>query len=113
MPGIYQPGDYDLAGFVVGVVERDQIIDGSSIAVGHRLIGLASSGLHANGYSWSARSSWSATACDLEDEIPELGGPLERNSSNPPASTWRQCSTCCGIFPLERHLSRYRRRLDR
>ena len=51
MPGIYQAGDYDLAGFVVGVVERDQIIDGSEIAVGHRLIGIASSGLHANGYS--------------------------------------------------------------
>ena len=51
MPGIYQPGDYDLAGFVVGVVERDPIIDGSDIAVGHHIIGLASSGLHANGYS--------------------------------------------------------------
>jgi phosphoribosylformylglycinamidine cyclo-ligase len=81
MPGIYQPGDYDLAGFVVGVVERDQIIDGSTIAVGHRLIGLASSGLHANGFS-------------LVRQV-----LLERNFSNPPVSTWRRCSTCCGIFP--------------
>jgi phosphoribosylformylglycinamidine cyclo-ligase len=51
MPGFYDKGDYDLAGFCVGVVERDQIIDGSTIAAGHRLIGLPSSGPHSNGYS--------------------------------------------------------------
>ena len=51
MPGFYGKGDYDLAGFCVGVVERDQIIDGRSIAPGHRLIGLKSSGPHSNGYS--------------------------------------------------------------
>ena len=51
MPGFYGKGDYDLAGFCVGVVERDQIIDGRSIAAGHRLIGLKSSGPHSNGYS--------------------------------------------------------------
>jgi phosphoribosylformylglycinamidine cyclo-ligase len=51
MPGFYGKGDYDLAGFCVGVVERDQIIDGSTIAAGHRLIGLPSSGPHSNGYS--------------------------------------------------------------
>jgi phosphoribosylformylglycinamidine cyclo-ligase len=51
MPGFYGKGDYDLAGFCVGVVERDQIIDGHNIAPGHRLIGLTSSGPHSNGYS--------------------------------------------------------------
>ena len=51
MPGFYGKGDYDLAGFCVGVVERDQIIDGTTIAEGHTLIGLASSGPHSNGYS--------------------------------------------------------------
>ncbi len=51
MPGFYGKGDYDLAGFCVGVVERDQIIDGRNIAPGHRLIGLTSSGPHSNGYS--------------------------------------------------------------
>ncbi len=76
MPGIYQPGDYDLAGFVVGVVERDQIIDGSTIAVGHRLIGLASSGLHANGYSLVRQVLLERHRLRLDDEIPELGGPL-------------------------------------
>jgi len=76
MPGIYQPGDYDLAGFVVGVVERDRIIDGSDIAVGHRVIGLASSGLHANGYSLVRRVLFERNRYQVTDEIPQLGGLL-------------------------------------
>ena len=51
MPGMYQGNDLDLAGFCVGVVERDKIIDGSQVAAGDRLLGLASSGPHSNGYS--------------------------------------------------------------
>ena len=51
MPGMYAPGDYDLAGFCVGMVEHDRIIDGNKIAAGDVLIALASSGLHSNGYS--------------------------------------------------------------
>ncbi len=76
MPGIYQPGDYDLAGFVVGVVERDGIIDGSSIGVGHRIVGLASSGLHANGYSLVRQVLLEQHRLHVDDVIPELGGPL-------------------------------------
>lgn len=51
MPGIYQTGDYDLAGFCVGVVEKERLIDGSQVQAGDHLIGIASSGPHANGYS--------------------------------------------------------------
>jgi phosphoribosylformylglycinamidine cyclo-ligase len=51
MPGIYQSGDFDLAGFCVGIVEKDRIIDGSRVAEGNRLIALASSGVHSNGFS--------------------------------------------------------------
>ncbi|HHB11688.1 MAG TPA: phosphoribosylformylglycinamidine cyclo-ligase, partial [Chromatiales bacterium] len=51
MPGLYAPGDYDLAGFCVGVVERDALLDGSAVRIGDRLLGLASTGPHANGYS--------------------------------------------------------------
>ncbi len=51
MPSFYRRGEYDLAGFTVGVVEREKVIDGSSICVGDQLIGLGSSGLHSNGYS--------------------------------------------------------------
>jgi phosphoribosylformylglycinamidine cyclo-ligase len=51
MPGMYPPGEYDLAGFAVGAVERDGIVDGSGIAPGDAVLGLASSGAHSNGYS--------------------------------------------------------------
>lgn len=51
MPGMYAPGHYDLAGFCVGVVERDDLVTGADVAAGDRIIGLASSGAHANGYS--------------------------------------------------------------
>ncbi len=51
MPGMYAPGDYDLAGFCVGIVEKSRIIDGSGVRVGDDVIGVASSGLHSNGYS--------------------------------------------------------------
>ena len=51
MPGMYPQGEYDLAGFCVGVVERERILDGSGICAGDRLLGLASSGAHSNGYS--------------------------------------------------------------
>lgn len=51
MPGFYQPGEYDLAGFCVGIVEKSQILDGSQVKVGDVAIGLASSGVHSNGFS--------------------------------------------------------------
>jgi phosphoribosylformylglycinamidine cyclo-ligase len=51
LPGFYAPGDYELAGFAVGIVEKAEIIDGRQIAPGDAIIGLASSGLHSNGYS--------------------------------------------------------------
>ncbi len=57
MPGIYQPGEYDLSGFAVGIVDNNKIIDGSYIRPGHQLIGLASSGIHSNGFPWSEKFS--------------------------------------------------------
>ena len=51
MPGFYQPGEYDLAGFCVGIVEKAQILDGTQLAIGDAVIGLASRGVHSNGYS--------------------------------------------------------------
>jgi phosphoribosylformylglycinamidine cyclo-ligase len=51
MPALYRKGEFDLAGFIVGVVEREELIDGSSIAIGNRIVGIASSGPHSNGFS--------------------------------------------------------------
>src|SRR6056297_2665931 len=55
LPGFYEGGEYDLAGFCVGVVEHERIIDGSRVAAGHAILGIASSGLHSNGYSLARR----------------------------------------------------------
>ncbi len=76
MPGMYQADDYDLAGFLVGVVERNRIIDGSEIAVGDRLIGIASSGLHANGFSLVRKVLLETQGLALDAFIPSLGRSL-------------------------------------
>jgi phosphoribosylformylglycinamidine cyclo-ligase len=70
MPGFYGEGEYDLAGFTVGVVERDQIIDGSTITVGNVLIGLASSGLHSNGYSLARKIIFDRLGLTVTDTLP-------------------------------------------
>jgi len=76
LPGFYSDGEYDLAGFTVGVVDRDAIIDGSSIQVGEVLIGVASNGLHSNGYSLARRIISERLEGGLEAVLPELGESL-------------------------------------
>lgn len=73
MPGLYQPGDYDLAGFVVGIGDRNALIDGSDIRVGDRIIGLASSGFHSNGYSLVRKVFFEEQGRKIDDFIDELG----------------------------------------
>lgn len=76
MPGMYGEKEYDLAGFVVGVVERDRIIDGSEISFGDVLIGIASSGLHSNGFSLVRKILFEEQKLSLDFIPPELGRPL-------------------------------------
>jgi phosphoribosylformylglycinamidine cyclo-ligase len=76
MPGLYEPGEYDLAGFAVGVVERDGIIDGSRVEPGDALVGVASAGLHANGFSLVRKLVFEVGRYELDAVIPELGRPL-------------------------------------
>jgi phosphoribosylformylglycinamidine cyclo-ligase len=73
MPDIYQAGDYDLAGFCVGVVERKHVIDGKAIVPGDALIGVASSGLHSNGYSLVRKVVFELHSRDVGEFVPELG----------------------------------------
>ena len=73
MPGFYADGEYDLAGFIVGAVERDRLIDGRAVAPGDALIGLPSSGLHTNGYSLARTIVIERLALGVHDHVPELG----------------------------------------
>jgi len=69
MPGIYSEDEYDLAGFCIGVVENGKIIDGSGIHVGDRVIGIASNGIHSNGYSLVRKVLFDRAKLDIKDKI--------------------------------------------
>ena len=73
MPGFYNDGEYDVAGFIVGAVDRSQIVDGRSIAVGDVLLGLPSSGLHTNGYSLARKIAFDELKLKIDSHVPELG----------------------------------------
>jgi phosphoribosylformylglycinamidine cyclo-ligase len=76
MPGLYEPGAYDLAGFTVGICERDDIIDGSEIRVGDKIIGLAASGVHSNGYSLVRKVCFEELGLKVDDYVEDLGCTL-------------------------------------
>ncbi len=73
MPDLYQRGDYDLAGFCVGVVERRRVIDGRQIAAGDLLLGVASSGLHSNGFSLVRKVVFEHAQLKVDDYVEPLG----------------------------------------
>ncbi len=76
MPGFYKEGEYDLAGFAVGIVENAQLIDGSGVTVGDKLIGIASSGLHSNGYSLVRKLLLEQYKMNMRKKVEEIGSAL-------------------------------------
>ncbi|MBC2695302.1 MAG: phosphoribosylformylglycinamidine cyclo-ligase [Desulfobacteraceae bacterium] len=76
MPGFYKDNEYDLAGFAVGIVDNSKIIDGSEIRVGNKLLGIASSGLHSNGYSLVRKICFDILKLKIDSYVPELGKTL-------------------------------------
>ncbi len=74
LPGMYAEGEYDLAGFAVGVVARKKIVDGSRVAEGHIALGIPSSGLHSNGYSLARKALFEVMKLSPGDRPAELGG---------------------------------------
>jgi len=74
MPGLYAPGEYDMAGCIVGIVERGKIVDGSRVQPGDAVIGLASDGLHTNGYSLARQALLEDAGLSLDAAVPELNG---------------------------------------
>jgi phosphoribosylformylglycinamidine cyclo-ligase len=73
LPDFYQPGDFDMAGFAAGIVERDRLIDGRAIQAGDLVIGLESSGIHSNGYSLVRKIVFEAAGLSVSDRVEELG----------------------------------------
>jgi phosphoribosylformylglycinamidine cyclo-ligase len=76
MPDFYAPGEYDIAGTIVGVVEEDRVIDGSAIRAGDAIVALASSGLHTNGYSLARKVVFDRMGLGVDDPFPGEDGSV-------------------------------------
>jgi phosphoribosylformylglycinamidine cyclo-ligase len=101
MPGLYSGEDYDLVGFIIGVVEKEKIIMGRKIAAGDAIIGLPSSGLHTNGYSL-VRKIFGETSSALNTSYPELGRTLGEALLEPHRSYYNQLKP---LLPLIKGLA--------
>ena len=92
MPGVYEPGEIDLAGTIIGVVERDRIIDGSRIQPGDVILGLSSTGLHTNGFSLARRvlgdMDWETSYTDLNGSIGDALLQIHRSYLKPIQQLW-------------------------
>ena len=80
---MYAPGDYDLAGFCVGVAERDRVIDGRAIEPGDVVIGVASTGLHSNGFSLARKIAFEIGGFSVTDHVGELGTTVGAGALEP------------------------------
>jgi phosphoribosylformylglycinamidine cyclo-ligase len=88
MPGFYAEGEYDLAGFIVGAVERDRIITGKTVEVGDVILGLASNGLHTNGYSLARKLLFEVGKYTLDSYVNELKGKVGNELLRTHKSYW-------------------------
>ena len=101
MPSFYPDGEYDLAGFAVGVVEKSKIVDGKAIRPGDIVIGLASSGLHSNGYSLARRVLFEQAKLSVADRVPELDRPLGEVLLEPTRIYAKQILSLLQDFPVK------------
>jgi phosphoribosylformylglycinamidine cyclo-ligase len=101
MPSFYSDGEYDLAGFAVGVVDRPKIIDGRTIRPGDAVIGLASTGLHSNGYSLARRVFFEQARLNVSSRLPELDRPLGEMLLTPTRIYAKQILALVQEFPIK------------
>jgi phosphoribosylformylglycinamidine cyclo-ligase len=88
MPGFYPPGEYDLAGFIVGAVEKKKVLDGKAVRAGDALIALASSGLHTNGFSLARKLVFGVAGHKADDYVAEVGGKIGAELLRPHRCYW-------------------------
>jgi phosphoribosylformylglycinamidine cyclo-ligase len=101
MPGFYREGDFELAGFAVGVVEEDRIVDGSAIRPGDAIIGLASGGLHSNGYSLARRILFEELQLGIDDKAAGLAVPLGEELLRPTRIYVKTILSLLQRFPIK------------
>jgi phosphoribosylformylglycinamidine cyclo-ligase len=101
MPSMYADGEYDLAGFAVGVVDKPKIIDGKTIRPGDAIVGLASTGLHSNGYSLARRVLFEKAKLTVASKLPELDRPLGEVLLTPTRIYAKQILSLIQICPIE------------
>lgn len=106
LPDFYQPGDYDMAGFCVGVVERAHIIDGRAIQTGDVVLGLASTGLHSNGYSLARKIVFEHAGLKVTDFVPELGKTVGEELLTPTRIYVRPIHKVLEHYPIKKHVIR-------
>ena len=106
LPDFYAPGDYDMAGFCVGVVERDRIINGRAIRPGDRVLGLAGSGLHSNGYSLVRKVVFERAGLKVNDFVPELGRTVGEELLEPTRLYARPLKHILEHYPIKKRVVR-------
>jgi phosphoribosylformylglycinamidine cyclo-ligase len=106
LPDFYQPGDYDLAGFCVGVVEKQRIISGKAIQPGDKVLGLASSGLHSNGYSLVRKVVFDHAKFKVTDRVPELERTVGEELLEPTRIYVRPVLKILNHYPTKRRVVR-------
>jgi phosphoribosylformylglycinamidine cyclo-ligase len=106
LPDFYQPGDYDMAGFCVGVVERDHIVNGRSIRPGDLVLGLASTGLHSNGYSLVRKVVFNHAGLNVRDFALELGRPIGEELLEPTRIYVRAVKNILRHYPIKKRVVR-------
>lgn len=100
MPDFYPEGEYDMAGFAVGIVDKEKIIDGSKISAGNVLIGLAASGIHSNGYSLVRKLFFDKLNYDINKHIDELGKTIGEALLEPTKIYTKACNRIIGEYNI-------------
>ncbi|MBR0599166.1 phosphoribosylformylglycinamidine cyclo-ligase [Sinanaerobacter chloroacetimidivorans] len=100
MPDFYSDGEYDMAGFAVGVVDKSRMIDGSKIKEGDKVIGIGSSGIHSNGYSLVRKLFFDKLGLSVDNEIKELGMTLGEALITPTKIYTKACTAALSHFQI-------------